>query len=763
MSAPKTTETNIGVMPFIVFAMLLFVPFLNFELTYYHMSLKLFGFAMAVAVLACYLLWEWAAGRLKGSGLPAYWLFAPAVAWVVWGLLTALWSRDGWLAAGWVAQGAWGLAGAWCLAVLLRERGPRQVFVAAASVVALALALFMAALYGDPHQTFFGDTDLVGRSVAAAFLLVPTLVAAAMLYGLGAEEDESAYKRVIWLTALLLVLLVAGLRTVSWASWPPAAWVLGLSAGLAVVVWLMLPRWRLGAVALVVFTVVTALRAEVRVAQAAEDFLTARPLAHYGLFDAADRQIIRSASLTQLLFGRGVGSFVLVFDRYRTPVTYATPRGNIVETHARRTITEVAAERGLVGLALGGAMGVACLAAGAMALRRAQSRFDAALGVGLAAGVVAMGVFGCFSNGTAGFGASMAFWVALGLLGALSVGTARKAALGYSAEEEAAAREHRREAPAWRGLLAVGGGLAVVVVWFALALRPFLADWCLKEGVGEYQGSMSPGADAEFLRRAERYLGAACSLSLGDRVWLHSQITQAQCDLGQRKYADSADRLESLEDKCGRIFDLDFFLGRCYAGLGQPDTASRFFRRYLRRDPFAVSSALYPTRRNCYGFWFNLIYEEREKQHPKWQEWAKGLIKVATAGLSIDPDRYILLIYRGKMAEFLGNPGEMRRDMALAAQIAQTELDKPERYPPLIRGKLILELAQALMHVDKVKALGAIKGITSLPLSRENPAERGVLIDATRIGLALEGLLKGGSIQKESTPLFRPEAPAPPH
>ena len=854
MSAPKTTETNIGVMAFVIFVLFLLVPFLNIEITYYYMSLKLFGFALAVAVLACYLLWEWGRGRLRASGLPAYWLFAPPAMWVLWGLLTTLWSYNGWLAAGWVVQGGWGLAGAFGLAILLRERGTRQVFVAASSAVALVLAVFMVMLYGEAHQTFFGDVDLVGRGVAAAFLLVPTVVAAAMLYALGAEEDESAFKVIIWLTALLLVMLVAGFRTLgsgwtheAWllALWPREAWLLAVGTGLAIVVWLMLPRLRLGVVALVVFMVVVATRVEVRVAGAAEDFLTNKPMAYYGLMDATDRQLFRSGTVPQMLFGRGVGTYILDLDRSRGPATYATPRGNIAESHARRYVSEVATERGVVGLLLGIAMGAACLVAGAMAFRRAQTRFDAALGAGLAGGVAAMGVFGCYSSGPAGFGANMAFWMALGLLGALSVGTRRAAATSYSAEEEAAGRERGRAVPAWRGVVAVGGGVAAAALWFALALRPFLADWYLKEGVSEYQHSTSPGADAEFLRRAEDYLGKACSLGMGDRVWLQSQVTQAQwaldladrasvqrritvgqydfaqrklsdaehylercedvCDrvlaldfslgrcyavalnsqiarvlfekattagatvlqritldqhdLAEKKYSEAAKRLEELEDLCGGpFFDLDVLLGRCYVELGQPKVASeKFFARYLHKDPFAISSALNPKRENGYGFWFKLIYDEREKQNPGWVSWAKSLTKIATAGLKTDPSRYPLLMCRGRLAEFLGSRENMLRDMADAAKLIKKELDRQERYPPVIRGRLIVEYAEALGFVNTTKALEAIKGISGLGLSTDDPTSASVLYDATRVRMYLEGLTDGEGPGKKTAPVTRPD------
>ncbi len=846
MSAPKTAEMNIGVMPFIVIAIFLIVPFLNFEITYFYMSLKLFGFSIAVAVLACYLLWEWATGRLRASGLPAYWLFAPAAMWVVWGLLTTLWSRDGWLGAGWVVQGAWGLGGAWGLAVLLRERGPRQVFVAASSAVALVVALLMAMVYGEQHQPFFGDVDLLGRSVAAAFLLVPTLVAAAMLFGLGPDEDESAYKPVVWLVVVLIGLLLGGLRTLG-SSWPPAAWVLGLGAGVAIVVWLMLPKWRLGAVALAVFLVVAAMRTEVDVARASKDFLTAKPLAHYGLFDATDRQVFRSGSFGQVLFGRGVGSYLLVLDRHRTPETYATPRGGIPEGHARRYVMEVATERGVVGLALGAAMGVVCLVAGAMAVRRAQSRFDAALGAGLAAGVAAMGVFGCYSNGTAGFGAGMAFWVALGLLGALSVKASREAALGYSAEEESGARERRSTAPAWRGIVAIGGALAVLAVWFALAVRPFLADWYLKEGVGEVQDSASRGAGPEFVRRAESYLGTACSMSLGDRLWLQSQVWQAQLaldqadrgstlsqmlvaqynlvqrmssefvkrlepwedacgpilaldfllgrcsavslnkpvtralfelatadgaamleqatrtgdNLAQQKYPEAAARLEHLEELCGRVFDLDVLLGRCHAELGQPKAASEFFARYLRKDPFAISSALHPRRLNCYDFWFKVIYDERQKENPAWEGWAKTLAETAAAGLEIDPNRYALLMLHGQLERYLGNPSQMRHDMAQAAEILKEELKMQEHYPPVIRGRLLVERANALLFVDKAEALRTIKGVASLGLSRDDPPSFSVLQQALQLQMELEEIGKPETPGKKTDSLVQPEGERP--
>jgi len=90
--APAAERANIGRLPLVVFVLLLLVPLLNFEFTYYQVTLKLFVFQTATTVLWCGLLWEAACGRLKAADWPAWWLFAPVAAWVAWGAFTTLWS-----------------------------------------------------------------------------------------------------------------------------------------------------------------------------------------------------------------------------------------------------------------------------------------------------------------------------------------------------------------------------------------------------------------------------------------------------------------------------------------------------------------------------------------------------------------------------------------------------------------------------------------------------------------------------------------------
>jgi len=506
VSTPKPLEgISIRVMPLTVFALLLIIPFLNFEFTLYRSTLKLFVFQTAATLLWGWLLWQWAAGRLGREGWPAWWLFAPVALVLAWGVAASAVSPQPWLAAGGLVEGFYGAAGAFGLALLLREAGHRRMFVAAAGAVAFALAFLMLLYYGEPGTRFLGDIDhLPGREAGAAFLLLPTLAAAAALYRLArGDRGEKDYRRTIWMAVLLAVLLLAGLRT------RVPAWRYGLGAGLALVAWLMLPRWRLAAVALLVLVGIAVASREAQRGQLAAEYLNPLPAARHAVLDSAERGIVRRASAGRLLAGNGVGAFFLIFDRERPVWTYAVSRADEVIGHARRQLTEVLIERGVVGVALVVVAGLACLVAGVLAYRRARDDLDAALGAGIAAWVVALGVFACFSNGAVGFGSAMVGWVGLGLIGALSVDCARPAALSWSPGEEAYRDEAR---PRLRGstvAVALGGGLAVVAAWFALAARPFWAEYCLREGKAEGEACRRFYAQKRLAERTFRQHEAA--------------------------------------------------------------------------------------------------------------------------------------------------------------------------------------------------------------------------------------------------------------
>ncbi|HRR78545.1 MAG TPA: hypothetical protein P5118_00050 [Planctomycetota bacterium] len=481
MSTPKPTEgASVRIVPLAIFALLLIIPFLNFEFTLYRSTLKLFVFESTVTLLWGYLLWEWAAGRLGRTGWPAWWLFAPVGLWVAWGAATCVWSHQAWLARGGLVQGVYGAAGAFGLALLLHERENRHMFVAAAGAVAFALAFFMLLYYGDPRAKFLGDVDgLDGREAGAAFLLLPTLAAAAALYHLGKQESEAGYRRVLWTAVLLAVLLLAGLRT------RVPAWRYALGAGLVVLVWRMLPRWRLAALALLAVLGLAVAHREVAQRAVALEYLSPLRSARNAVLDRAAWGLLRGASLPRLVAGHGVGAFFLVFDRERPVWTYGVSYGDEVVGHASRQLVEELVERGLVGVAIAVVVGLACMVAGSLVCRRARDGLDAALGAGLAAAVVALGVFACFSNGALGFGSGMMFWVGLGLLGALTVECGRPAGLSWSPEEALARAEARRRLR-WSAVAAAGlAGVIGIVAWGALAARPFWAEYCLREGQAE--------------------------------------------------------------------------------------------------------------------------------------------------------------------------------------------------------------------------------------------------------------------------------------
>jgi len=471
-------EGGLRAAPLLAFAFLLIVPFLNVELTYYRSALKLFAFQSVVAAIWCLVLFEWAAGRVRSTEWPAWWVFAPVGAWVIWGLVVCAWSRDGWLGAEWVVQGASGAVGAAGLAVLLSERGHRQMFVAAASAVVAALALYMAAAYGDPQARFLGDLDLSAREAGAAFLLLPTIVAVAALYRLAADPERN-YRAVAWGAVALVVMLLGGLRTGS------QAWLLAVGLGVAMVAWIMVPRWRLVVALLVVLVGLSGARAELSRRAEALNFLEPTRGGYWALLDKADWRVVRGGGPARLFLGNGVGSFFLALDLTRPPETYAAPDGDKVIGHARRQFTEVLYERGLVGLALALACGLSWVVGGWLVFQRADNPLDSALGAGLAAGAVALGAFACLSNGGIGLAAALNCWFGLALVGALGGRWGRPAALEWSAEEELSRRERATNLGRLRGIAALVAAVVVVVVWWRLAVRPFWAQWCLRDGVAE--------------------------------------------------------------------------------------------------------------------------------------------------------------------------------------------------------------------------------------------------------------------------------------
>jgi tetratricopeptide (TPR) repeat protein len=590
---------------------------------------------------------------------------------------------------------------------------------------------------------------------------------------------------VLWTTLLLVVLVAAGLRA------GVVAWLYGLGIGVAVAVWLLLPRWRVAAPLVVVFVLVVAAQREVRRYEMAREPFADTLGPRQARLDKADWGLWRSGSLGRQLAGRGVGTFFVAYDHHRPLETFAARLGDGLIDHARRQLTEVLCERGIVGVLLALAAGAACVAAGVVCSRRARDSLDAALGAGLAAGAVAMGMFACFSNGAVGFGAGVAFWLGVGLLGALSSVHGREAGLSRSAEEDSWRAEGGSMRRPGRLVAALGLGVAAVALWFVLGARPFWAEVRLRDGIEEHkalnaliahykllidqrdrfspnelqyiearrkakrQGGTSREAEqlkaklparvfarleafmesvqtgrANLLESAARtrdQLRRAAALSVGDRVWLTAQVNLLRYAI-DRYAIDAGNREEVLEigarlqDFCGPIFTLDLELARFHVAIGQFDEAHKHFRRYARKNPFAVSCALRRSTADVYGDWFLMIASRHRANDPRAAEWAEDLMAAADRGFRFDPTRYAFLARQGGMLYELGRTEEAYIHMLRASDIIEDKLAYP--HSPIVQANLLVDAALLNFPWDPGQALGLAGRVFTLGIDFNNPDNR---------------------------------------
>lgn len=788
-------DAGIRAMPLVIIALLLIVPFLNLDFTFYRMTIKLFVFQTAVTLLWCHLAFLWASGGLRAPAWPAWWLIAPLAAWVGWGLLTALWSPQPGLAATGVVQGVYGLFGAVGLAVLLREREAREMFIKAASAVVFVLALWMIVVYDHRAAPFFGDRDLLGPDVAAAFLLLPTLVAAGALYGARRDETgERDYRGVLWAALLLAVLLAAGLRT------SVVAWVYAMGVGVAVVVWLLLPRWRVLAPLVLALVVMAAAQREMRQGILARDPLGEGPAVRRAVLDRADRRLWTWASPGRQLVGHGVGTYFVAYDRRRPLATYALRLGDGLVDHARRQVNEVFFERGIIGVLLALAAGAACVVAGVLCARRARDSLDAALAAGLAAGVVAMGVYACFSNGAIGFGASVAVWLGVGLLGALTVVHGREAGLGHSPEEEMSRAERSSMRRPGRLAAALGVGVVGVVLWFVVGARPFWAEIHLREGVEERKAlkllinrykrliarheQFSPNEIRylELLRResedqkelpevadlrdklprkvVERLdafresvqtgreglrhsaartrdlLRDAAALSLGDRLWLTAQMNLLWYatdwyELDPRSRDEVLEIGRRLETSYGPLFTLDITRARFHVAIGQFEEAHRFFRRYARKNPFAAPDALRRSKTDVYQDWARMIATRHRAGDRRAAAWAWDLVDALQHGIRFDPTRYALMAKWGDLLYEMGRAEGAYIHMMRALDAIEEELAYP--HPPEMQAELLLDAAVLNLPWDPELAFQFAGRISVLRIDFRKPENAWMLNRALAI------------------------------
>ncbi len=783
-------EPGIRAMPLVVIALLLIVPFLNLSFTYYRMTLKLFAFQTAVTVLWGALAVEWARGKLADAAWPAWWLMAPLGAWVAWGAVTMLWSPQPGLAGNWLVQGLYGWLGALGLSLLLREQEVRDMFVTAASAVAVVLALWMIAVYNAPTATFFGDRDLLGPQVGAAFLLVPTLVAAAALYGVRrAADGEPDYRGVLWLVLALVVFLAAGVRS------GVTAWAYGLALGAAVVVWLLIPRWRMLAPLVAAVAIVGAAQREVQRSELGRGPIEDERAVQQARLDRADWGLWANRPVLEKLAGHGVGTFFVAYDLERPVETYATSGGGGLVYHARRHVTEALFERGIVGIGLALLAGAACVLAGATCARNARDRQDRALAVGAAAGAVGMGAFACLGNGSIGFGGGLMFWLSMGLLGALTALYRRGAGTARSSEEA----QWRAERLAMRrrgGVLAAAGVVvAGAVLWFMLGARPFWAELALRDGAEEHaalealivqfkrliakRDTFSPnglrylearrqGEEAaitelkkdlppeaierlerfresvesgrvgllESARRTRRRLSTASALSLGDRVRFMAQFRRLRYAI-DRFALDGSNREEvetvgqGMLDCYGPVVMLDLHLARFALAVGELERAHGLFLRYALKNPFAAQGALGRARTDVYRYWHMMIVNRHAAADPRARGWARDFVTALRSGLAVDPDRYTLQERWGRLLYELGRVEEAYFYSLRALDRIEEVL--AQRRDPLVQARLLLEGARVAMPWDPELAAGLTAKVFALSIDFNRSEYQGLLLRAVAI------------------------------
>lgn len=773
MPAPRPDDERIDLAPAIVFILFLVVPFLNFQLTFYRTTLKLFVFQTATVAVWAYVLWQWASGRLRTTELPAWWLFAPLALGVGWTVATVLWSARPWLAGHGIVQGATGLLGAAALAVMLRERGLRRSFIVGASAVAAVIALLMVVYFGSPESKFFGESGIPGNQVGGAFLLLPTLAAGAMLYELGGRRDigkDRLFLKIIGLAFLLGLLLVAGWRSSS------VGWAYGLAAGAVVLVWLLVPRlWpqfavlaRLAVVALAVACAARVVTRELEISREAQ-VSVALPMAerytalvNLARLDRADWALVSGQPLVRMLLGSGCGAFQVGYDRARPVETYAISMADRTIGHARRALPEMLYERGLVGLALALAAGLACVVAGALAVRRARDPADGALGAGLAAGIVATGVCAILSPGPLSFGASMVTWLGVGLLGALSVHTARPVVLVSSQEEGVARREHSTASALPRGTVALAIAALLAVAWVRVGLVGLWTGHALRDGRAELEEAAelrvrreradytleqlaayrtfnakalakSPKRTQELddeaaaaqaardeasekfdvsIARAFASLRRASQWTLDGRVWANAEISLVRSELVNREPEAALERHARIEARCGDSFALDLVAAKCHEALGQLAEAHERYRRYAVRNPLAAECALFRTNTNLYHRWLALLERARlqRKPDPRWRDWGVDLLDACARGLEIYPDHYGLLTASGDMLYRLGRDDESHDQLLAAESVVRFYVG---RYPlgTWNRCALLLDLAKTAYYWQEQTVISAVTNV----------------------------------------------------
>jgi drug/metabolite transporter (DMT)-like permease len=718
-----------------------------------------------------------------------------------------------------VVQGVYGLFGAVGLAVLLRERTTREMFVKAASAVALFLALWMIAAYDERTSRFFGDRDLVGTDVGAAFLLLPTLVAASALYGRrGEEEAERDYRGVLWAALLLLALLGAGLRTRS------VAWVYGLGVGAAVLVWMLLPRWRVLAPLVAALVLVAAAQQEVRRCGLAHGPFEDKSEGRQARLDKADWELWRGGGLGQRVAGRGAGTFFLAYDQQRSLETYAARGGDMVVGHARRQAVEVLVERGVIGVVLAVLAGAACVAAGVVCARRATEGLDGTVAAGLAAAAPALGLFACASNGGVGFGASLAFWMGVGLLGALTAVYGREAGLSYSVEEEAGRAERGAARGPGRVLGACGGGVAALVLWFVLGAQPFWAEVRLREGIEEHKGltsliihykslqsrwdEFSPDERAyvearrveqeqgvrsgelkaleaklpkkvvdrleafmdsvqtgrvnflEATRRTRGYLRAAAALSLGDRVWLTAQINLLRYAIDHfamdEEVRDDVLAVGArLEAFCGSFGTVDLERARFCFAIGRFAEAHRLFHRYARKNPFAAMDAEQRSSTDVYQYWVMMIAQRLRAGDARAAAWAEDLRGAVRTALDFDPTRYAILARWEQFLYEVGRVEEAYMESLRVVRLVEAEL--AERHPPAVQASLLLDAARVVRPWDPDQALGIVSRVFLLGIDFDASENRWLLSRALALAREIGLPPVSGPPPRPS----RPSAPVP--
>ncbi len=287
--------------------------------------------------------------------------------------------------------------------------------------------------------------------------------------------------------------------------------------------------------------------------------------------------------------GWGMGTFPATYAQFQPPLARRLPfTQGLRTTHPHSEFARIAADQGLVGLALYAAILIYAFTVSYRALRRRALK-TRLVGYALWAGGLAFVVHCTFGREPMMWSFSANYWLLLGVLASAAYWPSGEA----PAPARPAAEERLKPEPAAWAVWALAAA-SLAWAWWTWGVGGYESIVALNRSTAAQLQMHVPGkAQAEF-REFRQALDEARPRCLWTEEILYGDYVIGWFETAHSEWTKGAQQLEKVLMVAPDFLDSRLFLAECYMGMGQPGDAMVQVEGYLAQNPYLLDDGPTP-------------------------------------------------------------------------------------------------------------------------------------------------------------------------